>query len=225
VYQHTQLKGLHFGIKGTLLSMTEKILGFLEEDQVFVFNTSPYFLLRTETLYFGIKKWIFTFPNVQSFLNVNSGEKSFVCSKLPLLKSLYKLEVLSDDKNPILQLRIIPEGGQGILHLAFQDLSGKVAKDSLFVRKHTLGTVEQNFQVNIKDLIQILELYSGEDVEFFESYGKALLILDQKEHCNTLSVLSFLNDTKILKSGSPSSIKDNSVAGFINKHILPGGSK
>lgn len=225
MYQNSALNKIRFGIKDSLISTTEKILGLFDEQQIFVFNSPSFILLRNEDTYFGIEKYNFTFPNVQSFLNVNSGEKSFVCCKLSLLKALYKLEVFADEKNCILQLKIIPEGEQGTLHLTLQDMSGKVAKDCISVSKHTLGIQEQNFQVNIKELIKILDLYSGGDVEFFESYGKALLIFDQQESCNTLSVLSFLNDTKITKSGSSSSISKNSVSGFINQHILKGNQK
>lgn len=199
VYKSEALGDLSLKIKYDILGIVEKVLAKFHKENTSLSETDSFYILRDENLIFGFEKSSHNFPPVDKFFEIPVADYGLVPRPV-LLNSLYKLSVVSVDKDLLVRVRIEGSGNDGVITLETQDASGKISRDDLQIFRQANG--ESNFDpidvhLNIASLIKVVSHFETANVRLELLGNKAMLVKDEDEEFTASTIMSVLDPAKV----------------------------
>lgn len=203
VFSTEALKNIDIKVKYENIKTFEAMLSKFNVENTHLFETDSFYIMRDENLYFGFEKTTFSFPPVDSFFKVQPDDFTLI-PRAQFLNSLYKLSVVSIDRDLLVRLQLEGSGADAKITLTTKDSSGKQSRDILSVyRNHAEGqksTFEAwDVNVNIASLIKIIGHFESANVQLEKLANKALMVVDEGEGYKANTILSLLTEDQVQK--------------------------
>lgn len=202
IYQAKALADQNVRIKYEVIQILDKILGKFHETNTHLFETDNYYILRDENLYLGFEKTEFSFPPVKAFLDIKATDHILV-PRSNLLNALYKLSVVSVDRDLLVNIKLEGLGAQAVATLVTKDASGKESQDVLQVFRQAANGVDPaslepwDININILAFIKIASHFESANVHLELLSGKAVAIKDSGDDFDATTILSLLNADQV----------------------------
>jgi len=202
IFQSPAFLEIEFKVKYEIIGILEKIAGHFHDANTHLFETENFYILRDENLYFGFEKTTFNFPPVAQFFQAPTTGDQILIPRGQLLNSLYKLSVVSIDKDLLVQVKITGSGNDSEIYLATKDSTGKISEDTLQIYRGAEEDKDpayddREYYLNIAALIKIVNHFESANVQFREISGKAILIEDEDDLYQATTILSMLNEAQV----------------------------
>lgn len=193
VFQSDKFKGLDLRIKYDIIKAFEAIIPRFNPENTHLFETDLFYIVRDENLYFGFEKTQSKFPPINKFLEMQAPDHVLV-PRVMLLNSLYKLSVVSVDRDLLVRTVISGSGTEATLTLMTKDATGKVSSDVLSVVRNSNDLGGSDFEdidifVSINAFIRVVSHFDSANAQLEVLGRKALVIKDEHEgewHATTL---------------------------------------
>lgn len=192
VFESAQFDGLDLRIKYDIIKAFEAIMPRFNTENTHLFETDLFYIVRDENLYFGFEKTQSKFPPVAKFFEMKAPDHVLV-PRVQLLNSLYKLSVVSVDRDLLVRTIISGSGTEATLTLMTKDATGKVSSDIISVLRNSNDAPsafeEIDIFVSINSFIRVVSHFESANAQLEVLGRKALVIKDEHEgewHATTL---------------------------------------
>lgn len=193
VFQSEQFNGLDLRIKYDIIKAFEAIMPRFNTENTHLFETDLFYIVRDENLYFGFEKTQSKFPPIAKFFEMKAPDHVLV-PRVQLLNSLYKLSVVSVDRDLLVRTIISGSGSEATLTLMTKDATGKVSSDVISVLRNSNDLGGSDFEeidifVSITSFIRVVSHFESANAQLEVLGRKALVIKDEHEgewHATTL---------------------------------------
>lgn len=183
VFQTEEFSGLDFRVKYEIIKALEASLPRFDAANTHLFETDTFYIIRDANLYFGFEKTQSKFPAIAKFFELTAPDHVLI-PRVQLLNALYKLSVVSVDRELLVRVQVEGAGTEAHLSLQTKDATGKTSRDDLAIVRNANGvsTYEPiDLYVNINAFIKVVSHFESANVQLEVLARKALVIKDEHE--------------------------------------------
>jgi DNA polymerase III sliding clamp (beta) subunit (PCNA family) len=205
VYGSAALNDVALRVKYESIAALEKMLGRMTEDATVLAETDSYYIFHDDHIYFGFEKPAYAFPPTDRFF-AQPATSHVLVPRPQLLNSLYKLSVVSTDREHLVRVQSSGEG-KCVVTLEAKDQTGKVSRDIIKDTPARRGNAvngaepdfsDWDFNVNLAMFIKTVQHFETANVHLeLLGDGKVLCVQDGDDSYSARTLLRVQTEEEV----------------------------